>query len=119
MDMHLSNVFKCSIFADLISQQAHEKCFQNLHYIERHEEHTIAHAVQTSYKKTKVSNHSAYFEKLIFFRCVRNGLLVYYCITIAELSICRISPGLSLAWPNYDRNESRQNCTNCAESSWL
>ncbi|KAL8128169.1 uncharacterized protein LOC141721718 [Apium graveolens] len=35
-------------------QKAHEKCFQNLHYIERHEEHTIAHAVQTSYKKTKV-----------------------------------------------------------------
>ncbi|PON98204.1 Ribosomal protein [Trema orientale] len=35
-------------------QKAYEKCFQNLHYIERHEEHTIAHAVQTSYKKTKV-----------------------------------------------------------------
>ncbi|GMJ11323.1 hypothetical protein like AT1G64880 [Hibiscus trionum] len=35
-------------------QRAHEKCFQNLHYIERHEEHTIAHAIQTSYKKTKV-----------------------------------------------------------------
>ncbi|KAI9075773.1 hypothetical protein K1719_042259 [Acacia pycnantha] len=26
----------------------------NLHYVERHEEHTIAHAVQTNYKKTKV-----------------------------------------------------------------
>ncbi|KAE8733688.1 Pentatricopeptide repeat-containing protein, putative isoform 1 [Hibiscus syriacus] len=35
-------------------QRAHEKCFQNLHYIERHEEHTIAHAIQASYKKTKV-----------------------------------------------------------------
>ncbi|XP_039004639.1 30S ribosomal protein S5-like [Hibiscus syriacus] len=35
-------------------QRAHEKCFQNLHYIERHEEHTIAHAIQESYKKTKV-----------------------------------------------------------------
>src|SRR3989440_5218074 len=35
-------------------KQAYEKCFQNLHYIERHEEHTIAHAIQTSYKKTKV-----------------------------------------------------------------
>ncbi|OMO88811.1 Ribosomal protein S5 [Corchorus capsularis] len=35
-------------------QQAYEKCFQNLHYVERHEEHTIAHAIQTSYKKTKV-----------------------------------------------------------------
>lgn len=35
-------------------QQAYEKCFQNLHHVERHEEHTIAHAVQTSYKKTKV-----------------------------------------------------------------
>lgn len=35
-------------------QKAHEKCFQNLHYVERHEDHTIAHAVQTSYKKTKL-----------------------------------------------------------------
>ncbi|KAK7311800.1 hypothetical protein RJT34_10165 [Clitoria ternatea] len=35
-------------------QKAYEKSFQNLHYVERHEEHTIAHAVQTSYKKTKV-----------------------------------------------------------------
>lgn len=35
-------------------QKAYEKCFQNLHYVERHEEHTIAHAVQTNYKKTKV-----------------------------------------------------------------
>ncbi|KDP39561.1 hypothetical protein JCGZ_02581 [Jatropha curcas] len=35
-------------------QKAYEKCFQNLHYVERHEEHTIAHAIQTAYKKTKV-----------------------------------------------------------------
>lgn len=35
-------------------QKAREKCFQNLHYVERHEEHTIAHAIQASYKKTKV-----------------------------------------------------------------
>ncbi|KAL1552175.1 hypothetical protein AAHA92_13005 [Salvia divinorum] len=35
-------------------QKAYEKCFQNLHYVERHEDHTIAHAIQTSYKKTKV-----------------------------------------------------------------
>ncbi|GFP95773.1 30S ribosomal protein s5 [Phtheirospermum japonicum] len=35
-------------------QKAYEKGFQNLHYVERHEEHTIAHAIQTSYKKTKV-----------------------------------------------------------------
>lgn len=35
-------------------QKAYEKCFQNLHYIERHEDHTIAHAIQTAYKKTKV-----------------------------------------------------------------
>ncbi|CAA6655412.1 unnamed protein product [Spirodela intermedia] len=26
-------------------QKAYEKCFQNLHYVERHEEHTIAHAI--------------------------------------------------------------------------
>ncbi|XP_057457614.1 uncharacterized protein LOC130748409 [Lotus japonicus] len=35
-------------------QKAYEKCFQNLHFVERHEEHTIAHAIQTSFKKTKV-----------------------------------------------------------------
>ncbi|KAL8544650.1 hypothetical protein ACS0TY_005038 [Phlomoides rotata] len=35
-------------------RKAYEKCFQNLHYVERHEDHTIAHAVQTSYKKTKL-----------------------------------------------------------------
>ncbi|XP_071722062.1 uncharacterized protein [Rutidosis leptorrhynchoides] len=34
--------------------KAYEKCFQNLHYVERHEDHTIAHAVQSSFKKTKV-----------------------------------------------------------------
>ncbi|XP_062001591.1 small ribosomal subunit protein uS5m [Rosa rugosa] len=38
----------------LALQKAYEKCFQNLHYVERHEEHTIAHAIQTTYKKTKV-----------------------------------------------------------------
>ncbi|XP_068652283.1 uncharacterized protein [Aristolochia californica] len=35
-------------------QKAYEKCFQNLHYVDRHEEHTIAHAIQTNYKKTKL-----------------------------------------------------------------
>ncbi|KAL9271978.1 Small ribosomal subunit protein uS5-like protein [Drosera capensis] len=35
-------------------QKAYEKCFQNLHHVDRYEEHTIAHAVQTTYKKTKV-----------------------------------------------------------------
>lgn len=35
-------------------QKAHEKCFQNLHYVERYEEHTIPHAIQTNYKKTKI-----------------------------------------------------------------
>ncbi|XP_057801734.1 uncharacterized protein LOC131016940 [Salvia miltiorrhiza] len=38
----------------LALQKAYEKCFQNLHYVERHEDHTIAHAIQTSYKKTKI-----------------------------------------------------------------
>ncbi|KAJ4843260.1 hypothetical protein Tsubulata_009863 [Turnera subulata] len=40
--------------APVALQKAYEKCFQNLHYIERHENHTIAHAIQTAYKKTKV-----------------------------------------------------------------
>nr|DAD32356.1 TPA_asm: hypothetical protein HUJ06_011207 [Nelumbo nucifera] len=35
-------------------QKAYEKCFQNLHYVDRHEEHTIAHAIMTKYKKTKL-----------------------------------------------------------------
>ncbi|KAK9148964.1 hypothetical protein Scep_007721 [Stephania cephalantha] len=35
-------------------QKAYEKCFQNLHYVERYEEHTIAHTVQTQYEKTKI-----------------------------------------------------------------
>ncbi|GAB2282384.1 hypothetical protein Dimus_016929 [Dionaea muscipula] len=35
-------------------QKAYEKCFQNLHHVDLYEEHTIAHAVQTTYKKTKV-----------------------------------------------------------------
>eukprot|EP01018_Ginkgo_biloba_P016760 Gb_41243 [translate_table: standard] len=35
-------------------KRAYEKSFQNLHYIERYEEHTIAHAIQTKFKKTKI-----------------------------------------------------------------
>lgn len=35
-------------------QKAREKCYQNIHYWERHEDHTIAQAIQASYKKTKV-----------------------------------------------------------------
>ncbi|XP_057519597.1 uncharacterized protein LOC130800210 [Amaranthus tricolor] len=35
-------------------QKAREKSFQNLHYIERYENHTIAHAIQTKYKRTKL-----------------------------------------------------------------
>ncbi|KAK8966524.1 hypothetical protein KSP40_PGU006229 [Platanthera guangdongensis] len=35
-------------------QKAYEKCFQNLHYVERYEEHTIAHAIQAKYEKTKI-----------------------------------------------------------------
>lgn len=35
-------------------QKAYEKCFHNLHYIDRYEDHTIAHAMQTTYKKTKI-----------------------------------------------------------------
>lgn len=35
--------------------QAYEKCFQNLHYVERYEDHTIAHAIQAKYEKTKVN----------------------------------------------------------------
>lgn len=70
MNSHFNCMRKCA-FADALSyvtdmmflyvlsdwfknNQAYEKCFQNLHYVERHEEHTIAHAIQTTYKKTKV-----------------------------------------------------------------
>ncbi|KAI3924683.1 hypothetical protein MKW92_034898 [Papaver armeniacum] len=42
-----------------------QKCFQNLHYVERHEEHTITHAVQTEYKKTKVRVHAGKTVELV------------------------------------------------------
>jgi len=35
-------------------QRAYAKSFQNLHYVERYEEHTIPHAIQTKFKKTKI-----------------------------------------------------------------
>ncbi|KAJ0972488.1 hypothetical protein J5N97_020447 [Dioscorea zingiberensis] len=40
--------------AKIAIQRAYEKCFQNLHYVERYEEHTIAHAIHTKYEKTKI-----------------------------------------------------------------
>ncbi|KAF3326017.1 hypothetical protein FCM35_KLT09097 [Carex littledalei] len=40
--------------AKIAIQRAYEKCFQNLHYMERYEEHTIAHAIQAQYEKTKI-----------------------------------------------------------------
>ncbi|KAH0451322.1 hypothetical protein IEQ34_018621 [Dendrobium chrysotoxum] len=40
--------------AKIAIQKAYEKCFQNLHYVERYEEHTIAHAIQSKYGKTKI-----------------------------------------------------------------
>nr|CAD1835782.1 unnamed protein product [Ananas comosus var. bracteatus] len=40
--------------AKIAIQRAYEKCFQNLHYIERYEDHTIAHAIHTKYEKTKI-----------------------------------------------------------------
>ncbi|GJN18741.1 hypothetical protein PR202_gb05937 [Eleusine coracana subsp. coracana] len=39
--------------AKIAIQRAYEKCFQNLHYMERYEDHTIAHAIQAKYEKTK------------------------------------------------------------------
>ncbi|KAL8143784.1 hypothetical protein V2J09_016816 [Rumex salicifolius] len=35
-------------------QKGYEKCFQNLHHVDLYENHTIAHAIQTTYKKTKI-----------------------------------------------------------------
>jgi hypothetical protein len=53
------------------NNQAYEKCFQNLHYVERHEEHTIAHAIQTTYKKTKVFIYiSIEFPYFFPFECI-------------------------------------------------
>ncbi|CAM0146297.1 unnamed protein product [Urochloa decumbens] len=40
--------------AQIAIQRAYEKCFQNLHYMERYEDHTIAHAIQAKYEKTKI-----------------------------------------------------------------
>lgn len=46
--------------------QAREKCFQNLHYIERHEEHTIAHAIHISYNKTKVQSDFLFYLSVLY-----------------------------------------------------
>ncbi|PWZ20969.1 30S ribosomal protein S5 [Zea mays] len=51
--------------AKIAIQRAYEKCFQNLHYMERYEDHTIAHAIQAKYEKTKV-NTWKYRISLIF-----------------------------------------------------
>lgn len=40
--------------AKIAIQRAYEKCFQDLHYMERYENHTIAHAIQAKYEKTKI-----------------------------------------------------------------
>ncbi|KAG0491948.1 hypothetical protein HPP92_005346 [Vanilla planifolia] len=40
--------------AKIAIQRAYEKCFQNLHYVERYEGHTIAHAIQSKYERTKI-----------------------------------------------------------------
>ncbi|KAF0895430.1 hypothetical protein E2562_012438 [Oryza meyeriana var. granulata] len=40
--------------AKIAIQRAYEKCFQDLHYMERYEDHTIAHAIQAKYEKTKI-----------------------------------------------------------------
>ncbi|ONK63662.1 uncharacterized protein A4U43_C07F17590 [Asparagus officinalis] len=40
--------------AKIAIQRAYEKCFQNLHYVDRYEGHTIAHAIHTHYEKTKI-----------------------------------------------------------------
>lgn len=40
--------------AKIAIQRAYEKCFQNLHYMERYKDHTIAHAIQAKYEKTKI-----------------------------------------------------------------
>ncbi|CAL9084682.1 unnamed protein product [Musa textilis] len=40
--------------AKIATQRAYEKCFQNLHYVEPYEDHTIAYAIQSKYEKTKI-----------------------------------------------------------------
>lgn len=66
--------------------QAYEKCFQNLHYMERYEEHTIAHAIQAQYEKTKVYLpvilFICYISCLFFFVCA----VVIYCLYINEIT---------------------------------
>lgn len=68
--------------------QAYEKCFQNLHYVERHEEHTIAHAVQTAYKKTKV------YVFLVI--SVSISFSIYsLCFSLSLVSLCNFTLGLT------------------------
>ncbi|WP_285164350.1 hypothetical protein, partial [Mycobacterium tuberculosis] len=40
--------------AKIAIQRAYEKCFQNLHYVDRYEGHTIAHAINMKYEKNKI-----------------------------------------------------------------
>lgn len=96
-----------------LNKQAREKCFQNLHYVERHEEHTIANAVQTQYKKTKVFAfpHLSFFET---FKFITFPLFYYFLI-----SVCPCPLAVSLACPNKNRHESRKNCHGYFEFSWF
>lgn len=63
--------------------QAYEKCFQNLHYMERYEDHTIAHAIQAKYEKTKVNirTHQSTLVFTIDYRAV---------VTLVNLAACCI-----------------------------
>lgn len=45
--------------------QAYEKCFQNLHYMQWYEEHTIAHVIQAKYENTKVNKSGCHTVLLI------------------------------------------------------
>lgn len=46
--------------------QAYEKCFQNLHYMQWYEEHTIAHVIQAKYENTKVNKSGCHTALLIY-----------------------------------------------------
>lgn len=82
------------------AKQAYEKCFQNLHYVERHEEHTIAHAIQTSYKKTKV---------FIWVPLYSRHLSFYIYVFFINLNLLLV---ISMACANNDGHESRESCQN-------
>lgn len=93
--------------------QAYEKCFQNLHYVERYEGHTIAHAIHMKYEKTKVHTKPTLF--LFNFLSVVLGVCFNFVPFVLKLLL-----GIPLAGSNGKWDvSSKQNCGNSPAFGWF